>query len=219
MVEPYTFFMRSQPSNHPLVYVWWHVFSFFVPLLNLLRGTVEILTGRDHLTPERLLAPAQLALLLWAWGYVWGGVLWLIIHGVAVYLLIVVSTPVHRSKYSWTEGCQAAGVPAAGDFGHHTVISTADYSVGEGNAGLVANLFAYAAFNDHVVHHLFPTVDASRQHLIRGVFLEQCKAFGIPYRRQTFAQLLSGTFAAMVRPVGSLVYHPHDVPGEVIPAK
>lgn len=201
------FFMRNQPSNHPLVYVWWHVFNFAVPVIQLVRGLLELTAGKDRLTWERLLAPAQLAALMAVWGPLHGLWLWTVMHGAAVYLLVVVSTPVHRSEYSWTEGCDSA-VPAAADFGHHTVISTADYLVEE-DIGLAAQMFAFGSFNDHVIHHLFPTIDVSRQHVVREVFLQQCKEFGIPYRNQTFGQLLGSTFRAMVRRSPSLAYRPH----------
>lgn len=274
MVEPYVRFMRSSPSNHWLVYVWWHLFHLLAPLIEFVRNIWPLLVTRtEPLTWERLLCPAQMATLVYAWGPAQGLILWLGVHGTQLYLLVCASTPVHRSVYSWTEGCDSKVSPPAADFGAHTVLSTADYGGGGGACGacfdgsamvvssteaataataieettdattgpsgaagsdsmlrerkrqqsqddtiaaitntasgwgagfhLLQRTLMAALFDDHVIHHLFPTIDASKQHIVRDLFERHCQQHGIPYQCHNFASLLSGTFAALYRPSGT----------------
>ena len=44
------------------------------------------------------------------------------------------------------------------------------------------SLTCFGYLNDHTLHHLFPAVDHSRHRLIRDVFLETCRDFGVAYR-------------------------------------
>jgi hypothetical protein len=97
--------------------------------------------------------------------------------------------------YAWTESCQALR-PAETDFGRHTILATNDYSVS--SFGLFAKVFVSGSFNDHVAHHLFPTVDLSKQHLVRDLVLEHCKRFGVPYEERSFPELFVGTMAVQV---------------------
>ena len=113
------------------------------------------------------------------------------------------------SVYSWTEGCQPLA-NARDDFGEHTVLSTEDYTV-EADASLLhlpKKLFLFASFNDHIIHHMFPTVDLSKQYLLRPLFLQLVEKFQVPYTSRSFSQLLIGTFAAMHRKKGDLKFYP-----------
>ena len=40
---------------------------------------------------------------------------------------------------------------------------------------LWGKLLLASSFNDHVIHHLFPTIDLSKQHLVRPVLEKYCK--------------------------------------------
>jgi fatty acid desaturase len=44
---------------------------------------------------------------------------------------------------------------------------------------LAARLFLAGSFNDHIVHHLFPTLDMSRQPLLRPMVLETMREFKV----------------------------------------
>merc|ERR1712192_118579 len=102
------------------------------------------------------------------WYAVW---CWYVMHAVMAWLLIQVSTPVHRSEGCWTEG-DAGG---SKDFVLHTLQSTRDYDV---QYPLVASLFLFEMFNDHRLHHLFPTLDLSLMKEIRPVFEQFCAEKG-----------------------------------------
>mmetsp|Transcript_22832 Transcript_22832/g.36459 ORF Transcript_22832/g.36459 Transcript_22832/m.36459 type:complete len:126 (+) Transcript_22832:1-378(+) len=115
---------------------------------------------------------------------------WYVMHGLAVYILVQISTPVHRSDYCWTEGDQNG----TKDFVHHTLLSTVDYHT---NLPLIASLFLFEAFNDHRIHHLFPTLDLSLVKDIRPVLDEFCNEHGLEKyvkQRYGFIQLLAGLY-------------------------
>eukprot|EP01084_Bolivina_argentea_P161676 281437_1 len=80
---------------------------------------------------------------------------WMIMHGTTTCIAVIVSTPIHRSDYCWTEG-DGNGTK---DFLEHILLTTQDYYT---DFGLSASLFMFDTFNDHRLHHLFPTLDASK---------------------------------------------------------
>ena len=88
----------------------------------------------------------------------------------------------------------------------HVLLSTDDYMVGSAN--LFSKLFLFASFNDHVTHHLFPTIDLSKQHMVRRAFLETCKECDIKYESHTFMELASGTRKVLQRREGDPCYTP-----------
>lgn len=158
--------MRNQPTNSSLVHLYWHVFYFAIlPTLNYSRVLLfPLFFKAEKYRTQHFFPLLQLAvlLLLHPMGVSWASALnsfflWWLMHGVSFLLLIIFSTPVHRSEHGWTEGCGGE----VADFGKHTILSTHDYLSDE--APLWLKLFAFASFNDHVIHHCFPTVDLSRQ--------------------------------------------------------
>lgn len=165
-------------------------------MIELTNRAIVMAKRLEPLRPELFLVFTELGVLLMVRGW-FGAVLFCLMHGVSLYLLVVFSTPVHRSVYGWTEGCQPIH-PAASDFGLHTVLATNDYMVSLQN--LPAKLLLFGSFNDHVTHHLFPTVDLSRQHLIREIFLAHCHKHNVAYTERSFFDLFRGLFGAMYRP-------------------
>ncbi|GMH73118.1 hypothetical protein TrLO_g12059 [Triparma laevis f. longispina] len=108
--------------------------------LNYVNTLRFFLTGKKILKPENLILLVQLGLLIHfgdGWKRPLG--LFLVMHAVSTWLLMVFSTPVHRSEFGWTSGCEEE-VEEEGDFGKHAVLSTDDYLVTE--ASLFAKLFA-----------------------------------------------------------------------------
>eukprot|EP00730_Choanoeca_flexa_P016095 TRINITY_DN7539_c0_g1_i2.p1 TRINITY_DN7539_c0_g1~~TRINITY_DN7539_c0_g1_i2.p1 ORF type:complete len:446 (+),score=84.13 TRINITY_DN7539_c0_g1_i2:51-1388(+) len=186
-LEPWATFMRNQPKNNAIAYVTWVVAFAFIPLVELARCFITTVTGKGRV--EFAIKPIQLAILIHFNGYLHGfGLFWLM-HDVAFWLLFTISFPVHRSEYGWTEGCQPV-VDEQLDFGRHTVQTTQDYATGY---GLVAKIFVFGSFNDHIAHHLFPTVDLSKQALVRPVILAAMKEHNVPYTQRSYWQLLRST--------------------------
>lgn len=94
--------------------------------------------------------------------------------------------------------------------GHNPHCLFIDYESDESSDGglfsLFLRVFVYGSFNDHITHHLFPTIDLSRQHLVRGVFLKTAREFGVPYAKRSYSELFHGTNRVVLRKEGDLCY-------------
>lgn len=166
-MEPWVGFMRNQATNPPGALLVWMLFNMLIAPLTYAIRIRDALSGIP-LRPEDSAPFLQLGLLVAGAGVLPGLGLLCVMQAVANTLLVLISTPVHRSEYAWSTGCESL-VPPAADFGAHTVLATNDYCT---SWGLPAKLFLFGSFNDHVAHHLFPTVDLSKQYRIRQLFLE-----------------------------------------------
>ena len=191
-LEPILYFMTNSPkTNNISIYIYVHIFYFMIPatnyIINLLKGEIKL----NHTMPL-----IQLAIMI---GINWDnenvGILqlfwfWYIMHGVAGYIMTQVSTPVHRSDYCWTEG----DINGTKDFLHHTLLSTVDYNI---NYPQCLSLFMFESFNDHRIHHLFPTLDLSLVKDIRPVFNKFCEENGLSQyvtQKYSYSQLLAGLY-------------------------
>jgi fatty acid desaturase len=202
-LEPWLRFVRSSPPNARGVLAFWHAFNFLIGPLNYLNSLRHVCSGTSAPDWALLLPALELLLLSAPNGFRRGLLLWTVVHGAATWLLMAASTPVHRSDYSWTAGCERLAPPEA-DFGRHVVSTTDDYMAEA--AGVEAKLFAFASFNDHVAHHLFPTVDLSQQHRVRRLFLETCRERGVEYAGRSWADLARGTARVLGREEGEILY-------------
>ena len=212
-LEPLVSFMRNRPTNSALVYGYWHAAAFLVGPVQVGELWYRVATRRAALLPENLLVPAQLAALVACAGAARGLALWCAMHGVGIYLLQVVSTPLHRSEYSWTEGCEGARAREEG-FAEHTLASTEHYwssfAARWPTLGLLLGVFVSGSFHSHVAHHLFPTLDHSRHHLVHAVLLKHCAPHGFcaEERELSLWELVVSTVRCWCRPEGDLMYRP-----------
>ena len=55
-------------------------------------------------------------------------------------------------------------------------MTTQDFAT---DTGLVGKLFVLGSFNDHICHHLFPTVDISKQAVLRSTIVQAMKEFEV----------------------------------------
>jgi hypothetical protein len=98
----------------------------------------------------------------------------MLMHCVSGYVLTWFTFPVHRTDECWTEGDKPVM-----DFGEHLMVSTHDHSL------RINRFFQYlffAGFNDHVLHHLFPTIDGSKLKLVRDIFEFTINEFDLDYK-------------------------------------
>eukprot|EP01084_Bolivina_argentea_P107973 192994_1 len=185
-------FMTNQPTNHILIYLYAPCFYMFsLPLLHI--PILIDLYKRGRLKIKYLIPILELLIMI-VMNY--NGILtifisfwyWVIMHGTMYTMLMIVSTPIHRSDMCWTEG----DTNGTKDFLEHTLLTTMDYYV---NWGFFASLFMFDTFNDHRLHHLFPTLDASKISQLKPVFEKYCKQNGLKkYFKETYGlgQLLMG---------------------------
>ena len=105
-VEPFATFMRNRRPAPRFILLYWHVLNFALGPVDFIRRCQDLVTGNaGGRRPEYFIPIGQLLIAMATTGLGRGLFLWWLMHGVAVYLLILFSTPVHRSDYSWTEGC------------------------------------------------------------------------------------------------------------------
>jgi fatty acid desaturase len=99
--------------------------------------------------------------------------LWLVIHGVCAYYLVVASligTHHHTSVY------HAGDHPREEkDWGLYQMDATNDLD----KRALGGLLLVAASFGDHLMHHMFPTVDHSRLNALYPALAETCTEFGV----------------------------------------
>ena len=133
------------------------VFSY--PAAFILRHYLIIFSD-DSLLPEHLLPWAQLIIL--------GGLsqqpllacqLWLTLHTVAGYMLVIQKTTTHHGPLLYHAGDQ---LRTDRDWGLHMLDTTRDMDKSEGRFGVLAKPLVYTTFGNHLLHHLFPAVDHSK---------------------------------------------------------
>ena len=137
-----------------------HVFAVFsYPAAFLLRHFLIIFRD-DPLLPEHLLPWLQLLLL--------GGLtshpllalqLWLTVHTVAGYMLVIQKTTTHHGPQLYHAGDQ---MRSDRDWGLHMLDTTRDMDKSQGRFGPLAKPLVYTTFGNHLLHHLFPAVDHSK---------------------------------------------------------
>lgn len=102
--EPMIFSMANKPRNHYLSLIYLHILGASINIWELGMRLYKLSTGSQKLRWENLIVVAEIALLIAFCGF-WGGIRYFVImHAVSSYLVMVVSFPVHRSSYTWTEG-------------------------------------------------------------------------------------------------------------------
>eukprot|EP01062_Namystynia_karyoxenos_P062149 TRINITY_DN55077_c0_g1_i1.p1 TRINITY_DN55077_c0_g1~~TRINITY_DN55077_c0_g1_i1.p1 ORF type:complete len:485 (+),score=117.57 TRINITY_DN55077_c0_g1_i1:82-1455(+) len=203
-VEPYVAYLRSRKPNHWSVYLRWLLLNVILGPVSLLTAVAEQLKGRGKLLPTDMVPLLQ-------WAAAWkmcgsarrGAGLVCSMHAVWSFTLILLSTPVHRCDFCWTEGCDEPEL----DYGRHIVKTTQEYYV---NAPLLGRIML--GFNDHIIHHLFPTVDLANQGLIRPLLEEEMRKHGVAHRPVPFLRLLIGTLTTMTRPESDTFYIPPGPP-------
>ena len=88
-----------------------------------------------------------------------GLLLWLALHCVAGYMLVIQKTTTHHGPQLYHAGDQPR---PDRDWGLHMLDTTRDVNKSEGRFGLMARPLVYTTFGNHLLHHLFPAVDHSK---------------------------------------------------------
>merc|ERR1719204_1202052 len=98
------------------------------------------------------------------------------------------------------------------DFGKHQVCATnmywVDFCAKFPRIGLLVSLFVTASFNIHIIHHLLPTCDLSKQHLLIEPFFRHARKHEVLVHKLSFSQLLVSTVKVWSRPLGNIMYAP-----------
>jgi len=114
-------------------------------------------------------------------------------HSTISFILVLTSWSVHHDDHLWHDGDPYDN--KANDFGKHILLTTTEHSLGN----LYLNFLLFAGLNDHVIHHLFPTIDHSRFDEIRDIFIQTKKEFGIETKSHSFFMLWRGVLRRLVQ--------------------
>ena len=166
------------------------------------RHYLLILTQQATLRLEMLLPFGEIALFILMGTPIFKSIeLWLIIQGVDSYFISLIgylSAHHHPDLYHAGDGQYRYGL----DWGLTQLDAVTDRDDVNGN--LFAELTMYG---NHVLHHLFPTVDHGLLELLRPVFEKTCKEFKLPFRayqsHRFYDQwdMVSGYFRQILRTV------------------
>ena len=139
--------------------------------------------------------------------------LFCVMHLVCGFCIETAGFGLHRSSFCWTDGDPNPKF----DFAEHCLSATADHDV---DLSLFSSLYLFQILNNHGIHHLFPTVDKSRIHLIMPIFRETCEEFGVPWKEYDWKDLFGSLWKVWVRglytdtPMISTPAHGHvPIPG------
>ena len=85
--------------------------------------------------------------------------LWLLMHTVAGYMLVIQKTTTHHGPELYHAGDE---LREERDWGLHTLDTTRDMDKSSQVYGALARPLVYTTFGNHLLHHFFPAVDHSK---------------------------------------------------------
>ncbi|CAG0896194.1 unnamed protein product [Darwinula stevensoni] len=146
----------------------------------------------NPLHTEYLQPLAQLAILALFRGFGEGLVLWIWIHAsCSVAFLIISLTAAHHHEDIFHDGDRPSpdrdwGVGQLQAIGDRTEVMGIPWLAG-------------ITFGDHILHHLFPTVDAFRLPALYPVLKETCREFHVQFNRFTYPEMVMGMYRQTCR--------------------
>lgn len=166
--EPRSFLQRSVfPAMAP-------VLLCFGIVVNYLARVRDVGLRGERLSSGEVVLPLQLALLATQWGAVKACMLLgtsLAVTGVWYFSIALTN---HNSR-----SAIRAAVHRSDDWAVQQIASCTDWSTGL----LFPWNLIFLMLNQHTVHHVFPSIDASRLHIAQRVLEEVCRDFNVEYDR------------------------------------
>jgi len=167
-----------------------HLACILIYPIEFVKRVYLILFDDHKLLPENLLAPLQLVFLyIMTQDFALSTQLWLTIHSVCGYMLVI--------QFSWThhhpELYHAGDKPrAARDWGLHIMDTTMDFDRTKDTWGVVSTPLQLVTFGHHLLHHYFPTVDTSKLEYLYPALYQTCEEMGETYPFRSVPHLLHG---------------------------
>ena len=164
-----------------------HIYVYIVILvtfpIEFVKRTVLIVSGEQELLLENLLPLVELALLIWFNEVSTSVSLWLLVHCTSGFWLIVTSV---TTTHHHPELYHAGDVPREDtDWGFHQIDTVRDIE----KKSLAVVL---TTFGDHLLHHLFPSVDHSKLPQLYPALYEACKEFEEVYSFKFVPEMILG---------------------------
>ncbi|CAG0896195.1 unnamed protein product [Darwinula stevensoni] len=168
------------------------LFPFFMPL-DLVRRYLNVAVGIQPLHPENILPLAELAILAFFRGFVEGLSLWMWIHASCSVAFLISLTASHHHEDIFHDGDRPS---PDRDWGVGQL-----QAIGDRKEVMGIPWLAGITFGDHILHHLFPTVDAFRLPALYPVLEETCREFRVQFNLFSFPELAMGMYRQMGRTV------------------
>jgi len=174
-----------------------HLFAAFsYPAAFILRHYLIIFRD-DQLLPEHVLPWMQLICLgVATQDFYTSLLLWLTYHCVAGYMLVIQKTTTHHGPELYHAGDE---LRHDRDWGLHMLDTTRDMDKSEQNYGVMSKPLVYTTFGNHLLHHMFPTVDHSKLDKLYPALFETLAEFGEKFDFKTLPELLSDYHAQLDR--------------------
>ena len=191
--EPIIYYLSNRPKNQIINVLLGHILFVFMGILNFLRRFIFHFLGKDKLRIENAIPVIEL-LILWSNSVSFSSALylWTIMHCVSSFHLLLGTFPNHRTDIHWSEG----DPNPVKDYAEHTILTASDHTV---DMNIMLAYICFGGFNDHTIHHMFPTIDRGVLPEFKGILIETCKEFGVKYKECNFWENCAGVYRAIFR--------------------
>ena len=191
--EPIIYYLSNKPKNLLINIILGQLLLALAGPLNYLRRAIFALFGKEKILIENIIPVIEFLILLSnAESFLSAFKLWLIMHSVSSLHLTLATFPNHRTHTHWSEG----DPEPIKDYAKHTIISSSDHST---CLPLFLAFIFFGGFNDHILHHFFPTLDRSRIPEVKSFLVEECAKEGIKYKEANYFSNLKGVYVALFR--------------------
>ncbi|CAO1414248.1 unnamed protein product [Diamesa hyperborea] len=174
----------------PLMYIFTYFGGFYLKMTGLLKSKSKVIFWDDVIP---LVLPLTMLLFVDLTIYNLAKViaLWLFIIGAAsfMYSLVAVNAG-HHGPANVHEGDEVLSL----DFGIFQLGATIDRKEADSNQFMVLT-----HFGEHILHHMFPSLDHGLLPQLKDTFIETCKDFDVEMRQQSFYEALVGQFQQLGR--------------------
>jgi len=200
-IEPFLSFLPDSRKNwiqRYMVHIYMQLLWFLAFPMEYAKKIVAIFVLQEQkLRPENLLPLLELFII---WTLVGNEMsraftLWITMHSFSGFWLIFTSL---IASHHHPDIYHAGDTPRQEtDWGLRQIDATKDVTNKGNSFFLVATTFGH-----HTLHHLFPTVDHSKLHLLYPILEETCFEFGIKYETKPQWDMLKGMHQQLVRNQG-----------------
>ena len=137
-----------------------HVFALFSYPASLIVRNYLILFENDEVLPEHALPWLQLLLLMVSThDPTQAFYLWMTMHCMAGYMLVIQKTTTHHGPELYHAGDK---LRTDRDWGLHMLDTTTDMDKSSDTWGFLSKPIVFTTFGNHLLHHMFPAVDHSK---------------------------------------------------------
>jgi len=174
-----------------------HAFALFSYPASLIVRNYLIIFENDEVLVEHSLPWLQLLLLMVSTSDPSHSVsLWLAMHCMAGYMLVIQKTTTHHGPELYHAGDK---LRTDRDWGLHMLDTTRDMDKSTDTWGFLSKPIVFTTFGNHLLHHMFPAVDHSKLELLYPALYETLMEFGEKFDFKSFKELIVDFHAQLNR--------------------